>query len=85
MLDVSIGVALSGLPVTARMLATGASPSNTVSTAAAMFTWTRLTGRSRGIQRQRSIFALIASIRLATGTLSAASVRASSNPVGLRP
>ena len=83
--DDSIGVWLVGLPVTARIDAIGASPSNTVNTAAAMFTCTRLTGSSRGSQRQRSILAMIESMRAATGTLNSASVRASSNPVGFSP
>ncbi len=85
MFDDSIGVWLVGLPVTARIDVTGSSPWNTVSTAAAMFTWTRFTGNSRGIQRQRSILAMIAAMRSSTDTLSAVRVRASSRPVGLRP
>src|SRR3546814_14147969 len=66
-LETSIGVALSGAPVTARIDGTGSSPSNTVSTAAAMFTCTRLTGNCRGIQRPRSIFARSAGRRVGQG------------------
>ena len=83
--EVSIGVSAPGRPVTAFIDMTGTSPSNSVSTAAAMFTWTRFFSSSGGSQRQRSMFALIWRSRASTGTLSAASVCAATIPVGLSP
>ncbi len=83
--DCSIGVSSPGRPVTARIDRVGVSEWNTVSTAAAMFTWIRSTGSTGGNQRQRSILARIWSIRRSTGVFRAASVAAFTRPSSCSP